>query len=494
MNWKNGGPPKKFLMDGTLHLKAEKIANLQMDYFQKKLIKIKSSLGTTNEDPLRLLRTAFTRWKPVKAVPVFEIQPISLRETVKLISKMSNSTSRGSDNIDGFAVKAAAVALHKPIQHVINQSIIKGKFPTRWKLGRIKPLLKNFELDDLIPDSYCPICLLPTLSKLTERVVQSQLLEHLESTNQLHRDHHAYRDKLNTTSALLQITTMIYKSTDLNKITATMSVDMSAAFDCIRHKLILKKLPFYNVGKHTCDWIQSYLEYRSNYVEIGDKQSRIQPAPTGVPQGSCLGPLLYLIAMNELPETVHDENCSNEAHENTDDLFGSACSDCGSLPVYADDGIFLFTGRNRPSNQSRMERSFKAIKVFLAANGLAVNDGKTALTEIMSKQKRGRLRGDPPKVKVQILEDGCIVDKTIEDRKVCRFLGVNIQNNQSWAAHISTGKKAIVPAIKRQIGSLYHLRNFIPWRSRLMIANAIIIGKLTYAIPLWGGGGLRLNM
>ena len=118
-----------------------------------------------------------------------------------------------------------------------------------------------------------PICLLPTFSKLTEGAVHFQLLDHLESTKQLHRDHHAYRDKLNTTTALLQITTMMYKSTDQNKVTATMSVDMSAAFDCIRHNLILRKLPYYNIGEHTCNWIRDYLHYRSNYVEIGNKQS-----------------------------------------------------------------------------------------------------------------------------------------------------------------------------------------------------------------------------
>ena len=211
----------------------------------------------------------------------------------------------------------------------------------------------------------------------------------------------------------------------------------------------------------------------------------------GVPQGSCLGPLLYLIAMNEMPEAARMENCDNVAHENTKDLFGSTCEDCGSLPVYADDGMFMIAGKSRLNNQERINSSFRAIKTFLGANGLAVNDEKTALTEVMSKQKRGRLRGDPPHLDIQILENGVIVDKKIENKKVCRYLGINLQENQSWEAQISTGKKAIIPAIRRQIGSLYHHRNTIPWRSRLMIANAIIIGRLTYGISLWGGAAAK---
>ena len=190
------------------------------------------------------------------------------------------------------------------------------------------------------------------------------------------------------------------------------------------------------------------LEFRSNFVEIGDKKSKITPAPTGVPQGSCLGPLLYLIAMNELPETVRDDNCRNTEHDNTENLFGGACTDCGTLPVFADDRIFLYSGKTRSKNQSMIESKFKSIKKFLQANGLSVNNAKTGLTEIMSKQKRGRLRGEPPRLPVLVMEEGVIVEKIIEDKKICCFLGMNIQHNQSWQVHISTGKKAILPAIK----------------------------------------------
>ena len=142
----------------------------------------------------------------------------------------------------------------------------------------------NFDLDPLIPSSFSPICLLPTISKMTEKVVHIQLLQHLESTNQIHRDHHTYQEKLNTSSALLQITDIIYRATDMNRITSSMSMDMSLAFNCVRHDLMMQKLPNYNIGQGTCSWIQSYLDYRSHYVEIGDKSSVITRVETGVPQ------------------------------------------------------------------------------------------------------------------------------------------------------------------------------------------------------------------
>ena len=91
------------------------------------------------------------------------------------------------------------------------------------------------------------------------------------------------------------------------------------------------------------------------------------------------------------------------------------------MPVYADDGLYLFSGNDRASNQVMIEEKFRAIKEFLVSNDLAVNDGKTSMTEFMLKQKRRRIRGIPPKLVVQVLEDGAIVDKMITDKTTCRF-------------------------------------------------------------------------
>ena len=248
----------------------------------------------------------------------------------------------------------------------------------------------------------------------------------------------------------------------------------------------MKKFKYYNIGTKTQKWIQSYLNDRSFYVEIGDKCSSFTNADTGVPQGSCLGQLLYLIFVNEIPETIKDiENCDNEVHRDRSKLFGENCKTCGCLPVYADDGICIISGKERTLNQEAIEDKFRKIKDFLTANGLAINDGKTALMEFMTKQKRGRLQGSPPQLQVTVLEEGQLKDKMITDTKTCRFLGASLQNNLAWQNHLTVGNKSVLPSIKRQLGALYTLRDMIPQRSRLLIANSIVIGRMVYLIPLW---------
>ena len=127
------------------------------------------------------------------------------REVAKMISNLKNSSAYGHDEIDPIFVKFGLKFLLSPINHVVNTSIVTGIFPSRWKLARVIPLLKSKELDKQSPSSYRPVSQLPLVSKLTERALQVQLLEFLETTGQLAVNNHAYRRQLGTTTAILQI-------------------------------------------------------------------------------------------------------------------------------------------------------------------------------------------------------------------------------------------------------------------------------------------------
>ena len=256
-----------------------------------------------------------------------------------MISKLKSSHAFSVDKIDAATLKLACESLAAPITFVINLSLGTEK----WKLARVLPLLKFSESDKQRPASFWPVSRLPVISKLAERTVQVQLLEFLERTGQISTHHHAYRKDTSTTTALLEMMENISEGTYENKIIATMSIDSSATFDCVEHDMLLEKLSYYNLDKSVMNWLTSYLEYRSNFVAVGTGKSRIYNNTHGVPQGSCLGPLMYLVYVNEFAMIAKDDDCTNEAHNDTENIFGKECKTCGKIFIFADDAQYSTT-------------------------------------------------------------------------------------------------------------------------------------------------------
>ena len=170
-----------------------------------------------------------------------------------------------------------------------NLSLGMGIFPQKWKMAHIVPLQKSPDTDRLKPSLFCPVALLPIISKLTGRTVQQQLLHYLESSGQLHQNQHAYRDRCMTTTALIQIMDNIATVTDNNMVTTTISIDQCAAFDCVDHSILKEKLKFYGLDQKTTKWIDSYLIGRSSFVVVGSGSSTIKTQHYGVPKAQYWG-------------------------------------------------------------------------------------------------------------------------------------------------------------------------------------------------------------
>ena len=348
------GPPTRFLQEGKVYTKHRELAEIQAQHYLDKVNNIKFLLPRVNSDPYKFLRRAFDRWAPIGGKPTFVLRSTTLGEVQKIIDRLKNSHAYGNDFIDAFIVKIGAPVIAPIITHVINLSLGTSHFPMKWKLARVLPLLKSTDADANLPGSFRPIAQLSIISKLTERIFQTQLLTYLETTGQLQDNQHAYRQKCSTTSTLIQIMDFIAEGVDQNMLTSTLSVDQSAAFDCVDHGILLRKLKYYGITDDAHQWITSYLNFRSFYVSVGTGDSTIKNLKFGVPQGSCLGPLLYLLYVNDLPSITENDDCLNPAHLNQEKLFGEECQECGILPVFADDGLFLHRSKSRNSNLDSM--------------------------------------------------------------------------------------------------------------------------------------------
>ena len=172
---------------------------------------------------------------------------------------------------------------------MINLSMRTNEFIMKWKTAKIIPLWKGKGPSKIIPSSYRPISLLPTVSKLTEKAVQSQLLGFMCSTNQINMNHHTYRGSHSMTTALLQMSDAILEATDKNYISTLTTIDETAAFDTINFDILDKKLQLYNCSDEFRTWIRTYLNDRTQYVYIAGKRSGMKSVNMGVPQGSVLG-------------------------------------------------------------------------------------------------------------------------------------------------------------------------------------------------------------
>ena len=266
-------------------------------------------------------------------------------------------------------------------------------------------------------------------------------------------------------------------------MTSLMALDLTAAFDMVDHKLLGEKLLRYNIGPTAREWIRDFLVERTQYVTLGRNSSSMHRVCQGVPQGSVAGPLLYAIYVNEITEVVKTQGCQNQSHLRTDKLFGEQCRDCGVLTIYADDSTYSISNRDRNRNQMKLTENLKLMEMFLEDNKLVLNIGKTAITEFMIKQKRGRTGGQPPSL---IVKNEKGENELIKDKNSIRILGANLQNNLLWNSHVETGPKALFPRIRKQLGRLRNQGQNIPLRSRRTLANSLLAGSFNYILPLWG--------
>ena len=208
---------------------------------------------------------------------------------------MDTSKYFGHDRLDGQTMKLIADHIFTPLLHINNLSISTKKFTNKWKIGRVIPLWKGKGKDKFSPDSYRQITLLSVISKLVEKVVQQQLCDFMEKEGLWNPNIHGYRQNLSTMTALGKLMDAIFTASDENLISVSMGINKSAAFDCVRHNILIQKLWMYKLHQLSLDWMSSYLQFRSSYIAIGTHKSRMQWMDAGVPQGSILGPSLFNI-------------------------------------------------------------------------------------------------------------------------------------------------------------------------------------------------------
>ena len=348
--------------------------------------------------------------------------------------------------LEGFAVGGLCLFRLIPLLRLIQNSFQSGTFPEKLKIARITPLHKSGDVSN--PSNFRPISTLSYYSKIYEKLIANRILSFCKKFSIISPDQFGFQPGVSTCDALVELSESIYKSLDEKKHHMVALIDIKKAFDSVNHDILLKKLDSYGIRGLTLRWLQSYLQDRKCYIEMNDLKSEILTFNVGVPQGSVLGPILFLMYVNDLPSLSQNVQ----------------------TVLFADDTT-LSTSRSDYSELVQLTNDeFNKISQWTNLNQLTLNTEKTELMLITNRYFVENL-------------DFRIQNESIIPKTNCKFLGVILDNKLTFKSHIDS----ILSKVSRHSGILYKIKNNLPVTTRVNYYFAFIYPYLSYNIIVWGG-------
>ena len=397
---------------------------------------------------------SYTDYLPKKNIPnsfVFHrVTPTELELEVMLIPLKK---SYGLYSCPARVLKCARHILCSPLADIINKSVETGIYPDKLKHAKIIPIFKSD--DETEVSNYRPISLLSIFNRIFEKMMSIRLKNFLQKHDVLYQNQYGFRENHSTKHAILDLVNQIQINMGQSKYTCGIFIDLRKAFDTVNHSILLRKLQHYGIRGIVKDWFSSYLLNRIQTTQIGNDISEKNRLLTGVPQGSVLGPLLFLIYIN--------------------DIYNS--SDKLQFYLHADDTNLLYADKSLRSLESIVNGELANIYNWLTANKLSLNIKKSNFVIFHSYQKRIDYQ-----VELKMFDNQLNTFISLESKNYVKYLGLLIDSGLTWKYHIDY----ITTKISKLVGVIAKLRHFVPTSTTLNIYNSLILPHITYGINVWG--------
>ena len=346
-----------------------------------------------------------------------------------------------------FVLLSKKASIITPIVHICNISLFTGVFPSSFKLAKVIPIHKKD--DTTIVSNYRPISILPSFSKVLERIVYNRLYEFLDSHKSLNPEQYGFRRSHSTDLALLKFYDHVSSALAAGEHVIGVFMDLSKAFDTLDHSILLSKLEYYGVRGVALKWFTSYLAMRKQFTYCNSFKSDILSLKCGVPQGSILGPLLFLIYINDICDV----------------------STVFKYTLFADDTSVFLSHRDINSLERTINLELPKLTLWFRSNILSLNVQKTNFIHFRGKKKSN------DNLSIVISVNGTQIE-----RKTCtKFLGVYINEKLNWKDQVNH----VTAPISRNIGVLYKVKSFVASNILLMLYNTLILPYISYCNILW---------
>lgn len=435
------GMPNVMFNNGT---KYETVADI-VDEFNSYFASIGSNISQNIPSTTCSFSSFLNNKSPINSM---FLTPTSVFEVLKICSTLNPSKSSGCDDISPRVVKSCINFFVEPLTYIFNQSLCHGIIPDKLKISKVIPIFKKGDRNEMT--NYRPIAVIPIFAKLLEKLIHKRLYSFLQLHNILIKDQFGFRKQHSTELAVLNLFQHILENIERGKYCVGIFMDLSKAFDTIDHHILLQKLHYYGVRGNAFNWFNNYLTNRTQYVVINGVKSSIQSNNCGVPQGSVLGPLLFLIYINDIV------NSSNLVR----------------FSLFADDTCVTMANKSIAHLIKSINAELKKINCWFQCNKLSLNVSKT--NYIIFKTRNRRVPEN--------LDDIHIDDITINRLSDVKFLGIIFNENLNWNTHIYH----LCNTISKNVGILSKLKYILPKNILLILYNTLILSYLNYGSYVWG--------
>ena len=364
-------------------------------------------------------------------------------EVIELCKEIETSKSSGFDDMSSRICKDAFMVLADQLVHLFNCSLDAGVFPDAWKAAKIIPLFKGGDRESV--SNYRPISLLPLRGKLLEKIVHKRISSFLEERNFLTKNQGGFRKGFSTVSTIADLTDDIFQNINKGYTTMAAFIDLKKAFDTVNFDILIRKLYKAGIRSSVLDWCVNYLTNRCQRTHVNGITSDRLSVTCGVPQGSVLGPLLFLVYINDL----------------------DAALDSCKAKLYADDTVLYQSGVNVQEASGKLQTSLNKFCSWAKVNKLTINVNKTKLMVFGSRSKVKKAKD----VKIYIH------DILLQRVPTFKYLGLVLDQTLTYNHHLSS----VIRTVLYKMTLLAKVKKYLNNKVALLIYKSMILPYLDYA-------------